>query len=68
MGIFDNIFKRNSSEKESPNKLSSYRQAAELICKCWDMLDMSYVAPYLDENVIWEGGCRIRLSMGKGNY
>ena len=68
MGIFDYIFKRNSSEKESPNKLSSYRQAAELICKCWDKFDMSYVAPYLDENVIWEGGVPHKVINGKEKF
>ena len=32
MDFFDYIFKRNASEKENPGKLSSYREAAELIC------------------------------------
>lgn len=68
MGIFDYIFKRISSEKENPNKLSSYRQAAELICKCWNKLDMSYVAPYLDENLVWKGGGSQQVINGKDNY
>lgn len=68
MGIFDYIFKKNSSEEENPNKLSSYRQAAELICLCWNRMDMSFVEPYLDEDMVWKGGVPHRVINGKDNF
>lgn len=68
MGIFDYIFKKNSSEEENPNKLSSYRQAAELICLCWNRMDMSYLEPYLDENVVWKGGSPHKEIHGRAAY
>lgn len=68
MSIFDYIFNRNSSKKENPGKLSSYREAAELICMCWNKLDMSFIEPYLDENVIWKGGEPHKVINGKDNY
>ena len=68
MSIFDYIFNRNSSKKENPSKLSSYREAAELICMCWNKLDMSFIEPYLDENVIWKGGEPHKVINGKDNY
>lgn len=68
MGIFDYIFQKNSSEEENPNKLSSYRQAAELICLCWNRMDMSFVEPYLDEDMVWKGGVPHRVINGKDNF
>ena len=68
MDFFDYIINRNAAQKENPGLLSSYREAAELICKCWDKLDMSYVAPYLDENVIWEGGVPHKVINGKEKF
>lgn len=68
MDIFDYIIKRNTSQKENPNRLSSYRQAAELICLCWNRLDMSHIEPYLDENMIWKGGEPHKVINGKENY
>lgn len=68
MGIFDYIFKRDSSNKENPNKLSSYRQAAELICSSWNSLDISIIKPYLDDNVKWSGGTPQRVIHGKTEY
>lgn len=68
MGIFDYIFNRDSSKKDNPNKLSSYRQAAELICSSWNRLDASIIEPYLDENVKWNGGTPHREISGKDNY
>ena len=68
MGIFDYIFKKNISEKQNPGKLFSYRQAAELICMCWNKLDMSFIKPYLDDNMTWIGGVPNRVVNGKDNY
>lgn len=68
MGIFDYIFKKNISEKQNPGKLFSYRQAAELICMCWNKLDMSFIKPYLDDNMTWIGGVPNRVVNGKENY
>lgn len=68
MGIFDYIFNRDSSKKKNPGKLSSYREAAELICMCWNKLDMGFIEPYLDENVIWKGGEPYKVISGKENY
>ena len=68
MGIFDYIFKKNISEKQNPGKLFSYRQAADLICMCWNKLDMSFIKPYLDDNMTWIGGVPNRVVNGKDNY
>ena len=68
MDFFDYIFNRDASLKENPGKLSSYRQAAELICMCWNRLDMSFIEPFLDENVVWKGGVPHRVINGKDNY
>ena len=68
MDFFDYIFNRDASLKENPGKLSSYRQAAELICMCWNRLDMSFIEPYLDEDVVWKGGVPYRVINGKKNY
>ena len=68
MDIFDYIIKRNTSLKEHPNRLSSYRQAAELICLCWNRLDMSFIEPYLSENITWKGGHPYKVISGKENY
>lgn len=68
MDIFDYIFNRDLSVEQNPGKLSSYRQAAELICLCWHRLDMSYIEPYLDENVVWTGGVPDRTLHGKKEY
>ena len=68
MDFFDFIINRNAAQKENPGKLSSYREAAELICKCWNNLDISYLEPYLDENMVWQGGVPYRVINGKENY
>ena len=68
MNFFDYIFNRDASQKENPGRLSSYRQAAELICMCWNRLDMSFIEPYLDEDVVWKGGVPYRVINGKKNY
>ena len=65
MDYFDYIINKNAAKKENPGKLSSYREAAELICMCWNRLDMSFVAPYLDENIIWKGGEPYKVIKGK---
>ena len=49
MDFYDYIINRNAAQEKNPGKLSSYRQAAELICLCWNRLDMSFVEAYLDE-------------------
>lgn len=68
MDIFDYIFYMDSSNEQNPGKLSSYRQAAELICMCWNGLDMSFIEPYLDENMIWNRSLPHRTINGKKNY
>lgn len=68
MNYFDYIFDKNTAQKENPGKLSSYREAAELMCKCWNNLDMSFIEPYLDENVKWRGGVPYKVINGKENY
>ena len=68
MDFFDYIINRNAAQKENPGKLSSYREAAELICMCWNRLDMSFIEPYLDENVKWSGGVPEREIFGKAEY
>ena len=59
---------RNAAQEKNPGKLSSYRQAAELICLCWNRLDMSFVEPYLDEDMVWKGGVPHRVINGKDNF
>ena len=54
MDFFNHFFNRNAAQNETPNRLSSYRQAAELICLCWNKLDMSFIEPYLDQNMVWK--------------
>ena len=68
MDIFDYIFDKDLSEKQNPGKLSSYRQAAELICLCWNRLDMSFIEPFLHEQIVWEGNALNRKIQGKSNY
>ena len=68
MDIFDFIINRNAAQKENLGKLSSYREAAELICMCWNRLDMSFVEPYLDEEMVWKGGIPHRVINGKDNF
>jgi hypothetical protein len=68
MDFFDYIINRSAAQKENPGKLSSYREAAELICMCWNRLDMSFIEPYLDENVKWSGGVPEREIFGKADY
>ena len=54
MDIFDDIKDSGSTLKEHRGRLTSYKQAAELICMSWDKLDIDIIKPYLDDNVIWE--------------
>ena len=68
MDFFDYIISRNDAQEENPGRLSSYRQAAELICMCWNGLDMSFIEPYLDENMVWEGGTPHRVINGKAGF
>jgi hypothetical protein len=68
MDFYDYIINRNAAQEKSPGKLSSYRQAAELICLCWNRLDMSFVEPYLDEDMVWKGGVPHRVINGKNNF
>lgn len=68
MDYFDYIINKNAAQKENPGKLSSYREAAELICMCWNRLDMSFIEPYLDENMKWEGGVPNREIYGKEKF
>ena len=68
MDFFDYIINRNAAQKENPGKLSSYREAAELICMCWNRQDMSFVEPYLDEGMVWKGGVPHRVINGKDNF
>lgn len=68
MDFYDYIINRNAAQEKNPGKLSSYRQAAELICLCWNRLDMSFVEPYLDEDMVWKGGVPHRVINGKDNF
>ena len=68
MDFFDYIISRNDAQEENPGRLSSYRQAAELICMCWNGLDMCFLEPYLDENMVWEGGTPHRVINGKAGF
>lgn len=58
MGIFNFLFKKSSKDEQEPVKLTSYMEAAELICKCWNNLDTSIIEPYLSENIVWKGETR----------
>ena len=68
MDFYDYILNRNAAQEDNPDRLSSYRQAAELICLCWNRLDMSFVEPYLDEEMVWKGGVPHRVINGKNNF
>ena len=68
MDFYDYIINRNAAQEKNPGKLSSYRQAAELICLCWNRLDMSFVEAYLDEDMVWKGGVPHRVINGKNNF
>lgn len=68
MDFYDYIINWNAAQEENPGKLSSYRQAAELICLCWNRLDMSFVEPYLAEDMVWKGGVPHRVINGKDNF
>ena len=68
MDFYDYIINRNAAQEDNPGKLSSYRQAAELICMCWNRLNMSFVEPYLDEDMVWKGGVPHRVINGKDNF
>ena len=68
MDIFDYIFNREYSKEQNPGRLSSYREAAELICSSWNSLDISIIEPYLDENVSWSSRLSNRVINGKNNY
>lgn len=68
MDFYDYIINRNAAQEKNLGKLSSYRQAAELICLCWNRLDMSFVEPYLDEDMVWKGGVPHRVINGKDNF
>ena len=68
MDFYDYIINRNAAQEENPDKLSSYRQAAELICMCWNRLNMNFVEPYLDEKLVWKGGVPHRVINGKDNF
>ena len=68
MDFYDYIINRNAAQEKNPGKLSSYRQAAELICLCWNRLDMSFVEAYLDEDMVWKGGVPHRVINGKDNF
>lgn len=68
MDFFDYIISRNDAQEENPGRLSSYRQAAELICMCWNGLDMSFIEPYLDGNMVWKGGTPYRVINGKAGF
>lgn len=68
MDYFDYIISRYDAQKKSPGRLSSYRQAAELICMCWNELDMRFIEPYLDENMVWKGGVPHKVINGKAGF
>ena len=68
MDFFDYIINRNAAQKANPGKLSSYREAAELICMCWNRLDMCFVEPYLSEDMVWKGGVPHKVINGKENF
>ena len=68
MDFIDYIITRYDCQKENPGKLSSYRQAAELICMCWNELDVRFIEPYLDENMVWKGGVPHKVINGKAGF
>lgn len=68
MDFFDYIINKITAKKENPKKLSSYREAAELICMCWKKQDTSFIEPYLNEDMVWKGGEPDRIINGKGNF
>ena len=68
MSIIDYIFDKLSGKNQDSYKLISDRQATELICSCWNMLDVSAVEKYLDEDVIWNYGTLQKEIHGKANY
>lgn len=68
MNFFDYIFRRNAAHKENPKKLSSYREAAELICMCWKRLDMSLLEPYLAHDMKWKSSAMRENKHGKMSY
>ena len=35
---------------------------------CWNKLDMSFIEPYLDENMVWKGGVPHRVINGKKEF
>jgi len=51
MGLFDIIKKKVTSNSKNHLKLTSSLQAAELICSCWENLDVSIIEPYLAQSV-----------------
>ena len=55
MGISDSFFRRGSTKGQHLDRLTSYMHAAELICSCWNNLDISIIEPYLNENIVWIG-------------
>lgn len=68
MDIFDYIIHKDIAKEQNPDLLSSYREAAELICTCWNRLDMKFIEPFLDENVVWNGGVPHKVINGKKNF
>lgn len=68
MDFFDYIINRNTAQEENPGRLSSYRQAAELICQCWKRMDMSSLEPYLADDMVWKGGVPHKVINGKDNF
>ena len=68
MSIIDYIFDKLSGKNQDSYKLISDRQAAELICSCWNKLDVSAIEKYLDEDVIWNYGTLQKEIHGKANY
>lgn len=67
MSIFDYILKREKSKEQCPNRLSSYRQAAELVCSCWNNLDVNIIEPFLADDIVWHGPLPTPVE-GKENY
>lgn len=68
MDLFDYVINKKAFRKANPHRLSSYRQAAEIICSCWNRLDMSIIEPYLDKDVVWSGGAPHKVINGKEDY
>ncbi len=67
MSIFDYIFKRDLTKEKETESLTSHRQAAELICSCWNNMDVNIIEPYLDKDIIWHGPLPNPIQ-GKDNY